>query len=201
MKRRRNWTLAGVFVALGVLYLAFFTEWLRPAPIEITSQVRLAIQPPRFGRPPKKADPGNGPSKASQPALFIATNHTKVTTSTNRPPPRPAFDIIGSPEKGGFDQAPGGVANVTFGLDRWYILTKLRVEDIPADGSAPKVFWQLAGKSQPLDSLLYGRVPAGMDFVPPSTNAEPLLPGVPYRLIVQAGRRSGTNHFQTVLIP
>jgi hypothetical protein len=110
----------------------------------------------------------------------------------------PLVQRVGQPEKGKLDQAPGGVANVTFSLDAWYQLTKLRVEDIPTDGTAPKVVWQLVGKSLPLNSLLYGVDPEGMKPLVSGASAEHLVAGVPYRLILQAGRRRGTNNFTTV---
>src|SRR2546425_5346240 len=111
----RRWIHFGVLVALGLSYIAFFTEWLRPAPIEIASQVRFTIQPPRFGRPVKKTDqppqPGKG-GRSGQPA------------QGNQPARPEPFERIGLPDKGVLDQAPGGVANVTFSLDGWYNLTK-----------------------------------------------------------------------------
>ena len=82
-------------------------------------------------------------------------------------------------------------------IRRWYELTAIRVEDVPVDGTAPKVIWRLAGKSAPLNSLLYGRDPVGMKPLAAGT-AQPLVPGAPYRLIVEAGRRRGTNNFTTV---
>jgi hypothetical protein len=178
--KTRSWILCGLFVALVAVYAIFFTEWLRPAPIEIASQVRFAVQPPRFGRPVvKKVLPGKpGP--------------------TNQVVPRNAFEIIGRPEKGAIDQAPGGAANVTFSLDNWYTLTKIRVQDVPADGSAPQTMWDLVGKSRPVNSLLYGRVPDGMRPILEGLAVEPLKPSVPYRLILEAGRRRGTNNFRTV---
>jgi hypothetical protein len=179
MTKTRLWVLSGVLGGLGLVYAFFFTEWLRPAPIEIASQVRFAVQPPRFGRPVNKASPGQ-------------------RAQTNRVAPRADVELISRPDKGTIDQAPGGSANVTFSLDGWYSLTRVRVEDVPADGSAPQIAWQLAGKSHPLNSLLYGRVPDGMAPVPQGASAQSLNPGVPYRLILEAGRRRGTNHFRTI---
>jgi hypothetical protein len=105
------------------------------------------------------------------------------------------------PDWGAIDQAPSGVANVTFSFDGAYTLTALRVQDVPADGSPPRVVWQLAGKSLRTSSLLYGRDPQGMKPVLPGTKAEALTAGVPYRLIIEAGRRRGTNNFTTTPSP
>ena len=107
------------------------------------------------------------------------------------------LNAIGRPEKGAIDQAPGGVANVTFSLDDTYILTSIRVEDVPSDGTKPNVLWQLKGKSRPARSLLYGRVPEGMTNVVPGAVAEPLKAVVLYRLFLQAGRRRGIKDFTT----
>ena len=176
----RHWVLLSVFAGLGLTYVCLFTEWLRLAPIEIASQVRVTLQPPRFGRPVKKPEPAGKP-----------------TPTTNRVAPQIDYERIGAPEKGAINQTAGGFANVTFSLDGWYELTSLRVEDVPADGTRPRVLWQSAGKSRPLNSLLYGRDPEGMKPVRPGASAEPLKAGVPYRLIVEAGRRRGINNFKT----
>ena len=182
----RHWTLLGSFVALLVAYVIFFTDWLRPAPIEIASQVRFAIEPPRFGRPPAKPKAKtNAPPSQPQP-------------QTNQVVVREAFDRIYQPQKGRIDPAPGGVANVTFSLDGWYRLTSLQVQDVPADGSKPQTLWQLIGESLPLNSILYGREPEGMRPILQGSTAEPLKAGVPYRLIIRSGRHRGTNDFRTV---
>ena len=190
----RRWILVGVFAALGISYITFFTEWLRPAPIEIASQVRFSVQPPRFGRPVKMTN-----------LLQLLRSVDKLVS--NAPPPKivpvppDPLERIGRPEKGAIDQAPGGVANVTFSLDNWYSLTRIRVEDVPVDGTAPRIVWQIAGKSRPANSLLYGRNPEGMKPLVPGATAEPLQAGVPYRLILEAGRRRGTANFKTTPVP
>ncbi len=183
MNPRRRWTLVAVFATLLLVYALFFTDWVRPAPIQIASQVRFAIQPPRFGRPAKKP---------LVPGKLAETNHVV-------PAVRP-FERIAPPEKGAIDPAPGGAANVTFSFDAFYELTHVRVEDVPADGTPPKLQWELVGKSRPTRSLLYNRVPEGMQVRGGQTNAEALIPGVPYRLLLEAGRRRGTNLFSTTAL-
>jgi len=187
----RRCFLFGLFAALGLIYVALFTEWLRPAPIEIASQVRQSILPLRFNRPVRQPDPpGQQPSKQSTPAEIAPKKPVQIKGSNQ-------VQRVKFPAWGAIEQAPGGVANVTFSLDAMYALTALRVEDVPANGAPPKVFWQLTGKSQPTRALLYGRTPEGMKPATAATNAEPLIAGAPYRLIVQAGRRRGTNYFTT----
>jgi hypothetical protein len=184
---KRGWFLLVMFAGLGLAYVLYFTEWLRPAPIEILPQVRFAVQPPRFRGLPKKnvVQPGQ-----PQPV--------SVMTKTNAPAQVDPLERVGQPENGRIDPAPNGVANVTFTLDAIYQLTRIRVEDVPADGSKPKIVWQVVGKSLPLNSLLYGRDPAGMKPFLDGAKAEPLLAGVPYRLFVQAGRRQGSADFKTI---
>jgi hypothetical protein len=181
----RHWLLVGVFLALGVTYVTLFTEWLRPAPIEVASQVRFSTQPPRFGRPPKKL------------STTVSVGHTNQVNQVVRIDP---LERIGQPDQGTIEQAPGGVANVTFSLDGIYQLTLIRVEDVPTDGTPPKILWHLVGRSRPLNSFLYGRNPEGMKPIVPSATFEPLQAGVPYCLIIQAGRRRGTNRFTTIAL-
>ena len=216
--KNRAWILFAVFAALGLAYVVLFTEWLRPAPIEIAAQVRYSIQPPSFGRPPpvkKPVKPGqSATNRVSMPtnlveAIGLGSNlfvRSKVVLGTNG---MPRTNIVARTNKvaraasavsGLSYVAPGGVANVTFSMDSTYELTKLRVEDVPADGSAPKILWRLAGKSVPTTVFLYGRDPEGLKPLVLGTTAEPLKPGVPYRLIVEAGRRRGTNNFTTDIV-
>ena len=187
----RRWIGIGSFAGLLFVYAIFFTEWFRPSPIDIVAQIRFSVQPPRFGR---------AAVKRTQVADSNAPTGVKLVkiVETNQPVVQHQIDRIGRPENGGIDQAPDGVANVTFSLDDWYQLTRIRVEDVPADGTAPKVLWHVVGKSRPMNSLLYRRVPEGMRTILPGMDAEPLVAGVPYRLVVEAGRRRGTNFFKTL---
>lgn len=184
--KSRPLILAGVFVVLGLAYVTMFTDWLSPQPIQISSQVRSSILQPRFGR---------GPIKVSR--TNRETGRVEVTIHTNAVGPVEKGRRARLPEWGEIGDAPGGVANVTFTLDGPYQLTALRVQDVPADGSAPKTLWELVGNSVPTSSLLYGRVPRGMKPSKPEAVAVPLDAGAPYRLIVEAGRRRGTNSFTT----
>jgi len=187
---KRSLMLAGGLAVLGLLYIVLFTEWIRPEPIQIASQVRTSVQRPRFGRPVTQSTLTN--LSTAKGDVIVRTNLVVRTNEAQR---------VRLPDWGAIDQSPGGAANVTFSLDGAYTLTALRVQDVPADGSPPKVVWQLAGKSLPTSSLLYGRDPQGMKPVTPGKKAEALTPGVPYRLIIEAGRRHGTNSFTTTPAP
>ncbi len=190
MNARRCFLIA-VFAALGLIYVTLFTEWLRPAPIEIASQVRLSILRPRFRRPVQAPGPSNQPPMLKPGAAGQAPVKMDQLVRSNQ------VRRVPLQEWGLIDPSPGGVANVTFSLDDIYSLTAVRVEDVPANGAVPKVVWQLAGKSRPTKALLYGRNPEGMKPITPGATAEPLVAGAPYRLILQAGRRRGTNCFTT----
>ena len=187
---KRTLMLAGVLAVLGLLYMVLFTEWIRPVPIQIASQIRTSVQRPRFNRPVTQRILTN--LATAKGDMIVRTNLVVRTNEAQR---------VRLPDWGEIDQAPGGVANVTFSLDGAYTLTALRVQDVPADGSPPRVVWQLAGKSIPTSSLLYGRDPQGMKPVMPGSKAEALMAGVPYRLIIEAGRRRGTNSFTTTPSP
>lgn len=193
MNPSRLWPLLLTFVALVGAYVYFFTDWLSPAPIEIASQVRPSILQPRFGRSTVKVKRTNTVPETGE-VVVVRTNVPKTNHLTSVDLGRRAR----LPDWGEIDQAPGGSANVTFSLDASYVLTALRVEDVPSDGSAPRVLWQLAGKSAPTRSLLYGRDPSGMVPTRPGVKPEPLTPGAPYRLVIEAGRRRGTNSFTTL---
>jgi hypothetical protein len=180
MKTRR-WVLVGIFAALGLTYIIFFTEWLRPVPIEVVSQIRFSVQNPHFGRAAVKKSNGTN----------VPPTIVKVAQMQPMVRLKPAGEAP-------LREADGDVAHVSFSLDDAYRLTHLQVEDVPVDGTSPKTLWLLKGKSVPLRSLIYGRDPEGMVPVLPGSVAEPLKPGVPYRLVIEAGRHRGTNTFTTV---
>lgn len=190
MNQNRLVPLGAVFVGLAIAYVYFFTDWLQPAPIEIASQVRPSILAPRFGRTTVKVVSTNLRPETGQ--FVVETNKVH----TNRADIAEAARRARLPVWGEVEQSLGGSANVTFSLDTAYELTALRVEDVPSDGSVPRVLWQLTGKSRPTRSLLYGRDPEGLT----GAKATPLTPGAPYRLIVEAGRRRGTNQFTTLRV-
>jgi hypothetical protein len=62
---RRSWTLLALALFLSGAYVFAFTDWLAPQPIEIASQIRPVIQPPRFGRRGPKT-PAQSPEKSTE---------------------------------------------------------------------------------------------------------------------------------------
>ena len=73
----RTWKLTALALLLSGAYVVAFTDWLAPQPIEIASQIRPVIQPPRFGRrgpkPPTQA--------AEKPPEAEPTGVARVTLS------------------------------------------------------------------------------------------------------------------------
>lgn len=182
----RTYRLIGLFAVLGLGYAYFFTEWIHPEPIQISSQIRASILQPRFGRGPIEVTRTN--KETGQLEKIVHTNAVGKADTERR---------ARLPEWGEIGDAPGDVANVTFTLDGAYQLTALRVLDLPTDGSPPQILWDLTGQSVPTSSLLYGRIPKGMKSRKPDAAATPLNAGAPYQLIVEAGRRQGTHRFTT----
>jgi hypothetical protein len=193
---RRTITLLGIAAALGIAYVVFFTDWISPEPIQIASQVRPVIQQPRFGRSSSKAVPGNPFTTDTRGNVLTPVAGQPTPTETRRPLPP-----TGPPEASPLVEPANGVAHVTFSLDARYSLTSLRVLEVGPDGSRGRIVWDLKGKSRPLNGLIYGRNPAGMEPTTPDALAASLEPGTLYRLEVAAGRRKGTNVFQTVVRP
>ena len=196
----RTWKLMGVSAALAVVYAVFFTDWIKPEPIEIASQIRMSVLQPRFGRPTNVQRAGtNGNMMVVKELKTTKTPEGVVTNVVLRTNAAVKVDAkaIKLPQWGTIEQAPGGVANVTFSLDSNYVLTALKVVDVPKDGSQPKVLWALKGKSLPTHMILYGRDPEGMSPINTGSKALPLEPGVPYQLLLEAGRRRGVHAFST----
>jgi hypothetical protein len=90
--------------------------------------------------------------------------------------------------------------NVTFSLHKDYRLTSVQVVTA-AESRTNKyahALWSLTSKSgsAPVNSIAYGMPIEGMEpSVTGGPEAEPLEPGVEYRLIVEARSVKGTNDF------
>jgi hypothetical protein len=136
---KRSLMLAGVLAVLGLLYIVLFTEWIKPEPIQIASQVRTSVQRPRFGRPVTQRTPTN--LLTAKIDMIVRTNLIVRTNEAQR---------VRLPDWGEIDQAPGGAAMSPL-VSMALTLTALRVQDVPADGSLP-VVWQLL-RQEPADEL------------------------------------------------
>lgn len=98
--------------------------------------------------------------------------------------------------------APGRPAspNVTFSLQDDYKLTSLKVvrvsEYLTNEYAHP--LWELVAEdsSEAIDGFAYGAPVPGMAPASPYAETEPLVAGVDYRLIVEAGSAKGEHVFQ-----
>ena len=94
---------------------------------------------------------------------------------------------------------PDAALPIVFGLDRDYELTSVKVFAIGelATNKVPLPMWQLVAKSNsvPTRGFGYGTGIGGMTLVQLLPAPKPLVPGVPYRLEVVAGRARGQVDF------
>jgi hypothetical protein len=93
--------------------------------------------------------------------------------------------------------APDDVLPIIFGLDRDWKLTALRVAPLTEVSNAhPKFIWNLTAKaaSEAVRGFTYADEIPGMQLVG-GVKPAPLVPGVPYRLEVEAGRAKGRTDF------
>ena len=101
---------------------------------------------------------------------------------------RPGF---GTPE-------PGSALAVVFGFDQDYSVDRVRVVSLSSlqTNKAPVEVWSVGGKvklahSTPLRGFAYGGNIEGLSGGP----AQPLVPGLPYRLEMLAGKMEGSVEF------
>ena len=93
--------------------------------------------------------------------------------------------------------APDDPLPITFGLDRDWILTGLRVAPLTeVSNTRPRYVWNLASKagSPPTRGFIYGDDISGMQLVG-GVPAGKLQPGAAYRLELEAGRARGIVDF------
>jgi hypothetical protein len=94
---------------------------------------------------------------------------------------------------------------VTFGFDQGYRFSEIKVVPVAAlqtnDDALP--IWHLISDSNsvPLKFFSYGQRIPGMKFAVAGMRAEPLQPGVTYRLFVKSGSANGQHDFQPVANP
>jgi len=92
--------------------------------------------------------------------------------------------------------APDDPLPIVFGLDKDWKLTGVRVAALSGESNAhPRLSWQLESKagSEPTRGFIYGDDIPGMRR--PGGGAAPLVPGVHYRLDLEAGRAKGSVSF------
>ena len=91
------------------------------------------------------------------------------------------------------------VNNVSFSLHKDYSLTSVQVVSLAEarTNKFPHALWSLTSKSGSalVNAIAYGTPIEGMTTSAISAEAEPLEPGVEYRLLVEAKSLKGTNDF------
>ncbi len=87
--------------------------------------------------------------------------------------------------------------NISFSLHQDYRLTSVQVFRSADTNNDAHVLWHLVSKagSEPVDTIAYGTDIPGMDSSISGTTAEPLEPGIEYRLVVEARSAKGADDF------
>jgi hypothetical protein len=97
---------------------------------------------------------------------------------------------------------PGAVEPVFFGIDRRLKLTSLKVVAVrdAETNKYPHTFWHLISDSNsiPVKDFIYGMNIRGMRPDVKGATADPLEPGVKYRLLVEAGPVKAEHDFVAV---
>jgi hypothetical protein len=120
---------------------------------------------------------------------YIPIEHTVRVV----PAPGRAYGVPGkNPDK---DQV-----NVIFSFREYFRLTSVRVvsiSELRTNRKDAHALWALVARkgSSPVNGLSYGNLVPGMKSALSGAEAEPLEPGVEYRLLVEAGSVRGTNDF------
>lgn len=224
MKASRLWVLLALGLLLGLWYVAAFTEWLKPEPIEIIAQFRplpkeiLARRAarnaegsgsatgksprPNRGAPSENSPPGTPPPEGARPVETKPGEHVQVKvetvtvgTNTAAKSKTPPPTTLNSLRLGG--RNPRDIQPFVFSLDGKYHLTSVKVLETSSSNKVPPVTWWVRSKtgSPPTDNVLYGRAPDTLEPVVDGLRPDKLLPGRVYTLFVEAGRRRGQKSF------
>jgi hypothetical protein len=112
---------------------------------------------------------------------------------------RPARFVMGGSPAG------SDLESLMFGFDRWLKLTSLKMVPLEALKTNPYAHpvWELVSDSNsvPIKDFTYGLHIRGMRPRIEGLTPEPLQPGVPYRLLVQAGKQKVTHDFTLQPLP
>jgi hypothetical protein len=168
---KKNWLLIFVVLVLASVYAIYFTNWFAPKTIHIISTNERSA---RTGRGARANNPG------FLARLANLANSATIADSTTVP--------------------------IIFKFGRSYKLTELKVIDLDEFQTNKNCLplWHLIAdtNSVPIgQSFNYGQRLPGMKPVVPGERAQPLKPGVNYRLIVSDGSARGEHDFQAVARP
>ena len=102
-------------------------------------------------------------------------------------------------------QSGAPATQLFFGLGDDYELTEVKVVPLAAlqTNKLAQPIWHLVGdpSSDSINTILYGQNIAGMNPAVAGSQAEPLQPGVTYRLFITAGKISGQHDFHIGAAP
>lgn len=125
--------------------------------------------------------------------VYFRDGHPAIRISAR---PRPAYT---NSRRGGTENKEAPKVTVSFTFDQKCELTELKVVPL-ADWETNKyahAAWHLFAdeKTAPMNGLIYGEKVKGMKPKIPRGQAEPLLPGVTYRVFITAGKATGQTDF------
>ena len=170
---KKNWLLIFVALALAGVYVVYFTDWFKPKIIHIRSTNQRATRTTTA-----RANNNNN-------ASFLTRLATLANAAGNADTP---------------------TVPVIFQLSRPYKLTELKVIDLDQWQTNKNCLplWHLVAdtNSVPIERPFnYGQRIQGMKPLVPGEKAQPLQPGVHYRLWVTDGSAKGEHDFEPIAKP
>jgi len=112
------------------------------------------------------------------------------------------IEITPSIRPGSVSRLNPDVYPVSFMLDGKYRLTSVKVISVAdaVTNKYPRPIWHMISDSASSQTkiIVYGAPIKGMKPSVPKARPEPLQPNVPYRLLVEAGKRKGQVDFKTI---
>jgi hypothetical protein len=171
---KKNWLLIFIALVLASVYAVYFTDWFTPKTIHIITH---SERTGRAGRAGRAGHTNNNPG-------FLTRLSNLANSAANDSTTIPVIFTPGKP----------------------YKLTELKVIDLDEFQTNKNCLplWHLIAdtNSVPIgQSFNYGQRLPGMKPVVPGERAQPLKPGVKYRLIVTDGSARGEHDFQAVARP
>ncbi|HUZ08136.1 MAG TPA: hypothetical protein VMV89_11695 [Candidatus Paceibacterota bacterium] len=178
---KRNWFLFFVAIGLAVFYVVHFTDWFKPKIIHIAAiNVRVNAR-------------ANARANGRAGRMFRALN----------PRFRGRFGNLVNPAVPTADSATVPIA---FKFERPYKFNDIRVVELAEWQTNHQCLplWHLVAdtNSVPISGpFIYGGRVSGMKLAVAGARAQPLQPGVKYRLLVTAGSAKGELDFKPTARP
>jgi hypothetical protein len=128
--------------------------------------------------------------------VLLAVIYVRGFTSWFR---KPEIHISVTSRPGRPGMAADQAAPIVFGLDGDYSLKSVRVVSLSTtESNSPRLeVWSVEGKGKipPTRGFPYGDPPEGLNSRQGVSEAQPLIPGMPYRIEVTSGRAHGQQDF------